>query len=725
MQVPAQIQTSVYIFGSNAGGALSDEVSITRKPRQFAFPLPRGNASCCFAGDKRTIVVTTTGDAYSWGSDPLGRKSTTHKSRIKPLRIKAVKEAILKVVHGSKHSLLLSSDNSVYSFGDGEFGKLGLERKVRGSITVPQKLNVKNCIDIACGVSTSTLLLTSGEIVCHGLTVGKGTHGSIPCTFQFPLKMQSIACGSSHTVSLSNDGKCFTWGLSENGRLGHGHIPFSNDMLSSPKLVDVFCRQDISLTTIACGSAHTLSVSSTGQLFAFGWSSFGQCANDEDVWTPTLVERVPEAICRVSCGFAHSAFITECVGSLYSFGFNEDGQLGLGHDDNTFKPTQVIFHDGQVNSIVHVDCGNHHTVAISAPCTIAQYRRRQDEIASVEKAIDMIQRFGRKILFRLRGEKLDPNETDFSCEDSNSAKNTCVEELNSTIPNIEEAASSDSESQCSHYSSELSFTKDSTILPSKFQETLAMEAEEEISIILSRGLARNKKAAETRKLRICTELLRRFEVSQMIIEDTISKEDKVTRIEASKDRRHQKEIATQEKRKRDDSARKKRLEKKNAPEPKSMEPPRRSSNTRNVSVIRRNQAVATKTSLPKRKLPAPVLDARIPLLPSTERNKRLLVQRERRLKKQEIERKKEEERHALIVSEKHTMIERRQQREMKLALIRSQKLKSILTEETQRNNTRLLELKRNHRFEKNDSDERGGGQPEFRSIQQWTRLSTG
>ena len=717
MQVPAQIQTSVYIFGSNAGGALSDEVSIARKPRQFSFPLPRGNARCCFAGDKRTIVVTTTGEAYSWGSDPLGRKSTTHKNRIKPLRIKAVKEAIFKVAHGSKHSLLLSSDKNVYSFGDAEFGKLGLERKVRGSITVPQKLNVRNCIDIACGVSTSTLLLTSGEIVCHGLTVGKGTRSSIPCTFQFPFKMQSIACGSSHTVSLSNNGKCFTWGLSENGRLGHGHIPFSNDMVSSPKLVDMFCSQDISITAVACGSAHTLSVSSTGELFAFGWSCYGQCASEVDLWAPTRVEGVPEAISQVSCGFAHSAFVTDCFGRLYSFGFNEDGQLGLGHDENTFTPTQVLFHDGQVNSIVHVDCGNHHTVAISAPCTIAEYRRRQDEIASVEKAIDMIQRFGRKILCRLRGEKLDPNATDFSCEDSNSAKNKCVEELNSTIPNIEEAACSDSESQGSHSSSELSFTKDSTILPSKFQETLAMEAEEEISTILSRGLVRNGKAAESRKLRICTELLRRFEVSQMKIEDAISKEDKMTRIEAAKDRRHQKEIATQEKRKRDDSARKKRLEKKNAPEPKPMEPPRQSSRTRKVGVIRRNQAVATKTSLPKRKSPAPVLDARIPLLPSTERNKRLLVQRERRLKKQESERKKEEERHALTVHEKCTRIERRQQREVKLALIRSQKLKSILTEETQRNNTRLLELKRNHRFEKNDSDERGGGQPEFRSIQ--------
>jgi len=724
MQVPAGIPTSIYIFGSNAGGALSDEVSIARKPRRFSFP--RDNASCCFAGDKRTIVVATTGDAYSWGSVPLGRKSTTHKSRIKPLRIKSVKEPINKVAHGSKHSLLLSCDKTVYSFGDAEFGKLGLERKFRGSITVPQKLNVKNCIDIACGVSTSTLLLASGEIVCHGLTVGKRTRSSVPCTFQFPFKMQSIACGSSHTVSLSNDGKCFTWGLSENGRLGHGHIPFSDDMVSSPKLVDMFFRQEISITAVACGSAHTLLVSNTGELFAFGWSCYGQCASDEDVWAPTRVptrvEGVPEAISQVSCGFAHSAFVTECLGRLYSFGFNEDGQLGLGHDDNTFTPTRVPFHDGQVNSIVNVDCGNLHTVVISAPCTIAEYRRRQDEIASVEKAIDIIQRYGRKVLCWRRGETVDPNATDFSCEDSKRAKNKCVEEVNSTIQNIEEAACSDSESQGSYSSSELSFVKDSTILPSKFQETMALEIEEEISTILSRGLARNGKAAESRKLRICTELLRRFEVSQMNVEDTISKEDKMTRIEAAKDRRHQKEIATQEKKKRYDSARKKRLGKKNAPEPKSMEPPRRSSRTRNAGIIRRNQAVATKTSLLKKTSPAPVPEARIPLLPSMKRNKRLLVQRERRLKKEEGERKKEEERlHAFILHEK----ERRQQRELKLALIRSQKLKSILTEETQRNNTRLLQLKRNHRLENNDTNERGGGKPEFRSIQQWTRISTG
>lgn len=62
-------------------------------------------------------------------------------------------------------------------------------------------------------------------------------------------------------------------------------------------------------------------------------------------------------ISQISCSFAQSAFVTECVGRLYSFECNEDGQLGSGHDENIFTPTQVSFHDGQVDSIVHVDYG--------------------------------------------------------------------------------------------------------------------------------------------------------------------------------------------------------------------------------------------------------------------------------------------------------------------------------------------------------------------------------
>lgn len=34
--------------------------------------------------------------------------------------------------------------------------------------------------------------------------------------------VRQIACGSGHTVVLTTDGEVFTWGRGDDGRLGHG-----------------------------------------------------------------------------------------------------------------------------------------------------------------------------------------------------------------------------------------------------------------------------------------------------------------------------------------------------------------------------------------------------------------------------------------------------------------------------------------------------------------------
>ena len=42
----------------------------------------------------------------------------------------------------------------------------------------------------------------------------------------------------------------------------------------------------------------------------------------------------------LSLGFAHGACVT-ATGELYTWGFNEEGQLGLGHEANQFSPCRV------------------------------------------------------------------------------------------------------------------------------------------------------------------------------------------------------------------------------------------------------------------------------------------------------------------------------------------------------------------------------------------------
>ncbi|KAF1743805.1 hypothetical protein MXB_3312 [Myxobolus squamalis] len=82
----------------------------------------------------------------------------------------------------------------------------------------------------------------------------------------------NVACGSSHTAALSIDGRVFTFGMGSYGQLGHG----TNFFEHYPR--QVIDLAGIEISTISCGSDHTLAYSHTlNKLYAFGSSHLSQC----------------------------------------------------------------------------------------------------------------------------------------------------------------------------------------------------------------------------------------------------------------------------------------------------------------------------------------------------------------------------------------------------------------------------------------------------------------
>lgn len=60
-----------------------------------------------------------------------------------------------------------------------------------------------------------------------------------------------------------------------------------------------------------------------------------------DVFVPELVgDLVPRHVTMVACGDTHTLAIT-ADGQLWSFGRNQNGQLGLGTRDDSFSPQHV------------------------------------------------------------------------------------------------------------------------------------------------------------------------------------------------------------------------------------------------------------------------------------------------------------------------------------------------------------------------------------------------
>jgi alpha-tubulin suppressor-like RCC1 family protein len=101
------------------------------------------------------------------------------------------------------------------------------------------------------------------------------------------------------------------------------------------------------VVAIACGSFHSLAVTSSGSLYSWGWSRRGQTGvgTTNDVMLPYHIT-VPksfaeERIISCSAGSNFSVAITQS-GHLYTWGGNEHGQLGVSSVDSFFIPTKVL-----------------------------------------------------------------------------------------------------------------------------------------------------------------------------------------------------------------------------------------------------------------------------------------------------------------------------------------------------------------------------------------------
>ncbi|CAH1256948.1 SERGEF [Branchiostoma lanceolatum] len=149
----------------------------------------------------------------------------------------------------------------------------------------------------------------------------------------------------------------FSWGANSYGQLGVGH---RDDRHSPQQLEGVNFR----VKAVTGGGGHTVLISAEGRLFVCGWNQKGQLGlgHREDRSVPTQVTALTEPVDTVACGWDFTLAVTE-GGQLFSWGSNAFGQLGFpevkGHS-STPTPVQSL----QGVKIVGVAAGLRHAVAL-------------------------------------------------------------------------------------------------------------------------------------------------------------------------------------------------------------------------------------------------------------------------------------------------------------------------------------------------------------------------
>lgn len=130
---------------------------------------------------------------------------------------------------GGMHSLCLTENGEVWSFGCNDEGALGRDTSEDGSEFKAQKVDLPaDCIRMTAGDSHSAFLLSDGRVfACGSFRDSHGTMGlNIKGKQQFPVEVVpgeefvDIKSGADHLVLLSNRGKVYTVGCAEQGQLG-------------------------------------------------------------------------------------------------------------------------------------------------------------------------------------------------------------------------------------------------------------------------------------------------------------------------------------------------------------------------------------------------------------------------------------------------------------------------------------------------------------------------
>lgn len=295
----------------------------------------------------------------------------------------------------SNTSRLTENKKSVYSWGNGIAGQLGIGEEI-GSQPIPKiicelsNINHGNTVeklvtafDLSCGITSKGEIYVWGKTkdgalgVIPGGTVNTPTPSLFVHLDQIDSKVKDIDFSKEHGALVTENGSMYTWGIDMYNKLGHlqiDSIKSNQNQRKAPKTVyELIKFNQVPITSkiisVRCGYNHNICLDDQGSVYSWGYGKDGELGHEnfENISSPKKIEFFVKnniIIKNIESG-DYFCLALSVDGQIYTWGHNNYGQLGLGKFSQKLKvnvPTKVNLGNKKIKQIF---AGEDHCACIT------------------------------------------------------------------------------------------------------------------------------------------------------------------------------------------------------------------------------------------------------------------------------------------------------------------------------------------------------------------------
>ena len=264
-------------------------------------------------GEQYTAALTRNGDVYTWGDDSgklFGSSGVLGHGDLEPQPVPKLVDAfreedvrIVQIAGGKGHLVALDEHGGVWTWGKGEYGRLGNGEV--GNVSLPEPVDLFEEIPvkfISCGEHHSGAIADDGQVWMWGrnergqLGIGGGLTMDMYCIESFPIELAAnedehevndldgvyVGCGTTNSVMIADNNEVYAWGS------GGWLAPHRMSLLSQKNVWKA-----------ECGGGTFYALTTDGQLYTWSKSGFmggskalghGKGGFNSQVAQPTLVD---------------------------------------------------------------------------------------------------------------------------------------------------------------------------------------------------------------------------------------------------------------------------------------------------------------------------------------------------------------------------------------------------------------------------------------------------